>query len=328
MILVCGEALVDLFVHDAGSDSITTQAVLGGSPFNVAIALARLGQPAGFYGGISQDRFGGLLVEKLKSHGIDLSHVVRPNRLSTISVIATDEGGSPSYSFHGDGKADRLVELRDLPPELPKDVEALTFGSYTITVPPVCDTFLALVKREAGRRMISIDPNVRPTVTPDMAEWRQRFEAFLPYANMVKASDEDLVTAYGDAVDIDGLAKSWHAIGPSLVLITHGSRGATGYLRGQAPMFAPGRSVEVIDTVGAGDTFHAAILAELARTDRLRLDRFHALPVAELKAAIDYAIAASSVTCTRAGADVPTQDDVEQVLGRSVTELGLGDPRP
>ncbi len=310
MILVCGEALIDLFVSEDPSGALRTEAALGGSPFNVAIALSRLGLPSAFYGGVSTDHFGRRLTDKLAAEGVGLDYVVRSERLTTISVVATDSSGHPSYSFHGEGKADRHVETYDLPPVLSDDIEAITFGSYTIAVSPVADTYLALAKREAGSRTISIDPNVRPTVTPDMNEWRRRFEAFLPYADIVKASDEDLAVGYGQDVDISQIVEQWHAAGPSLVLVTRGPDGSTGYLRGQAPVSVPGRSVDVIDTVGAGDTFHAAVLAYLSKIGRLERSALSSLTQAELEQALGYAVMASSITCTRQGADVPTADEV------------------
>jgi fructokinase len=314
MILVCGEALIDLFVFDDPSGRLKTEAALGGSPFNVAIALCRLGQRSAFYGGVSTDHFGCVLAEKLAAEGVDLSYVVRSDRLTTISVVATDEAGHPTYAFHGEGKADRHISPKDPIPALPEGIEAITFGSYTIAVSPVADAFLALAKREAGRRTISVDPNVRPTVTPDMSEWRRRFQAFLPYADIVKASDEDLVTAYGKDVDVSDLVARWHAAGPSLVLVTQGQNGGTGYLRGHPPVSEPGRGVDVVDTVGAGDTFHAAMLACLSRIGRLACHQFPGLTVDELGRALRYAVAASSITCTRQGADVPTSAEVDMIL--------------
>jgi fructokinase len=314
MILVCGEALVDLFVSDDPSGALKTEAALGGSPFNVAIALSRLGVLSAFYGGVSTDYFGRRLSDKLAAEGVDLAYVVRSERLTTISVVATDSTGHPSYSFHGEGKADRHVETYDLLPALPEDIEAITFGSYTIAVSPVAETYLALAKREAGSRTISIDPNVRPTVTPDMNEWRRRFEAFLPYADIVKASDEDLAVGYGPAADISQIVQQWHAAGPALVLVTRGALGSTGYLRGQPPVSVPGRPVNVIDTVGAGDTFHAAALAYLSKIGRLERSALSNLTQAELQQALDYAVTASSITCTRQGADVPTRGEVDDAF--------------
>jgi fructokinase len=311
MILVCGEALIDLFVSEDPSGALRTEAALGGSPFNVAIALSRLGLASAFYGGISSDHFGRRLADKLAAEGVDLAYVVRSERLTTISVVATDSTGHPSYSFHGEGKADRHVETYDLLPALSDDIEAITFGSYTIAVSPVAETYLALAKREAGSRTISIDPNVRPTVTPDMNEWRRRFEAFLPYADIVKASDEDLALGYGPDTDISQIVEHWHSAGPSLILVTQGPKGSTGYLRGQPPVSVPGRSVNVIDTVGAGDTFHAAVLAYLSKIGRLERSALSNLTQPELEQALRYAVTASSITCTRQGANVPTADEVQ-----------------
>lgn len=313
MILVCGEALIDLFVSDGPEGDMRTEAVLGGSPFNVAIALSRLGQKAAFCGGLSRDRFGRALAQKLTSEGVDLSWSIHPDRLTTISVVATDSSGHPSYSFHGEGKADRHVTEADLPSTLPADIEAITFGSYTMAVSPVADAFLTLAKREFGQRTISIDPNVRPTVTPDMAEWRNRFEAFLPYASIVKASDEDLATAYPGA-DTESLVRRWHEAGPSLILVTHGKDGAVGYLSGESPVASPGRRVQVVDTVGAGDTFHAAVLAHLSGSGRLDRARFDGLTPSELQRTLEFAVAASSITCTRKGANVPTLHDTQRAL--------------
>lgn len=313
-ILVCGEALIDLFVSE-GAKGLETKAVLGGSPFNVAIALSRLGQKSAFYGGLSTDSFGLSLSRKLQMEGVDLAYTVHSPRLSTISVVATDATGHPAYAFHGEGKADRDLKLDDLP-DLQGDIDTLTFGSYTIAVSPVGETYLALAKREARRRIISIDPNLRPTVTPNMQQWRSRFEAFLPFANIVKASDEDLAVAYDGLTDFSPLAEAWHRLGVQLVVVTRGSKGAVGFLRGQPPLVVPGRVVNVIDTVGAGDTFHAALLTSLRRRGRLSLSELAGLNVAELRGALRYAVVASSITCTRQGADVPTAEDVEQALAQ------------
>jgi fructokinase len=314
MILVCGEALIDLFVMNEPKGRLSTEAVLGGSPFNVAVALSRLGQPASFFGGLSTDIFGQALAQKLGSEGVDLSYAVRSESLTTISVVAANEHGHPSYAFHGEGKADRQVAPVQLPPTLPESFKAITFGSYTMIVEPVGDSFLKLAEREKRRSTISIDANVRPTVTPDMSEWRSRFEAFLPHADIVKASDEDLAAAYGERESIDSLVERWHRAGPMLVMVTHGGKGAAAYLRGHQPIFVPGREVAVVDTVGAGDTFHAAVLAYLAGINRLAKPQFQNLTVPELNAAVRYAVAASSITCSRQGADLPTHQVVVDVL--------------
>lgn len=313
MILVCGEALVDLFLDPAQGAELPGRAVAGGSPFNVAIGLKRLGSNSSFFGGLSQDAFGQHLSGMLAREGVDLTYAKNSDRLTTISVVATNAQGSPSYAFHGEGKADRMLEIADLPGSLPDTISTLTFGSYTLAVEPVGSTYLALARREKGRRVISLDPNIRPTVTPDLVAWRQRLEAFLACATLVKASDEDIATAYGHDADIGAVARDWLARGPVLVVITRGPHGAIAYTaRGERKV--PGRTVAVIDTVGAGDTFHAALLARLETLGHLSPAKIANLSDAVLKDVLRYAIAASSITCSRRGADLPTAAEVESAL--------------
>lgn len=309
MILVCGEALVDLFVGPADGGALPGRAVAGGSPFNVAIGLRRLGVASGFCGGLSQDVFGRHLAGLLRAEGVDLAHAVETDRLTTISVVSTDAHGVPSYAFHGEGKADRMVTPADLPSALPDSVQALTFGSYTLAVDPVGAAYLTLARREAGRRIISIDPNVRPTVTPDMGQWRARFEAFADLADIIKASDEDIRLAYGEGADIETVARGWLGRGAGLVVVTRGSEGALG-LTARERVTVPGRAVTVVDTVGAGDTFHAALLVRLSALGLLSKDGLARLDSAALEAAMWYACTAASITCSRRGADLPRAADV------------------
>ncbi|CAH1693496.1 Fructokinase [Hyphomicrobiales bacterium] len=313
MILVCGEALVDLFVSVDPVNDVATKALLGGSPFNVAVGLSRLGTRTAFFGGISADPFGQAIGRKLVREGVDMSFAKHSGRLSTISVVATDETGQPSYAFHGEDKADRDVTLTDLPgPD--HEFEAITFGSYTLAVPPVAGAMLALARREAGRATISLDPNVRPSVTSDMEAWRSQFETFLPYADIIKASEEDLRIGYGIACDIEELVTQWLLRGPRLVVLTRGAHGASAFLRGHSEIRVDALPVAVSDTVGAGDSFHAALLAYLSKINRLARPRFMALEVEELRKAMDFAIAASSITCSRQGADLPTEADVLEAI--------------
>jgi len=313
MILVCGEALVDLFILGENGARLAAEAVAGGSPFNVAIGLARLGCPAALCTGLSTDRFGRLLTDVLSREGVNLDYAMRTPRLTTISVVATDREGSPVYSFHGEGAADRSITVADLKPDLAPTIEAVTFGSFTLVIEPVAEAYLALAQREAGRRTIFLDPNIRPSVIGDIRNWPSRFRPFLRTATVVKASEEDIATAYGAAAPIAEVARDWMAQGPALVVVTRGSEGAVAFL-GQKIMDMPGRKVDVIDTVGAGDTFSAALLAGLRRVDRLAPARVRALDLETLGSVLSYAIIASSITCSRRGADLPTAGDVEAVL--------------
>ena len=316
MILVCGEALADLFVDEGPESGLTARVTLGGSPLNVAIGLARLGERTAFCGGISSDHFGAALRRKLESERVALDYVVNSDRLTTISIVTTDCSGHPTYAFHGEGKADRDVSIDTLPRSLPAEICALTFGSYTLALAPVADAYLALARREAGRRVISVDPNLRPTVTPDIADWKRRFGAFLSIADIVKASEEDIAAAYGEDAEIDEIVAGWFASGPSVVLVTYGGNGATGYLKSGGKFSVAGKAIDVVDTVGAGDTFHAAILSYLSRAGKLSKERIADLTATELARAVEFAVTAAAITCSRQGADLPRTAEVEAVISR------------
>lgn len=314
MILVCGEALVDLFVDPPHGSTLPARAVAGGSPFNVAVGLSRLGCPAGFLGGLSHDRFGSFLTELLEREGVDTRHAPRSERLSTISVVATDADGHPQYSFHGEGAADRMLSVSDLPATLPDSVRALTFGSYTLAVDPVGEAYATLAERECEQRVISIDPNLRPTITTDLDHWHRRFERFLATASIIKVSSEDIETAYGARQDYAEIARDWRRRGVPLVVVTRGADGATAFFGRDETLSLPGRKVRTQDTVGAGDTFHAALLARLHTLDRLDRSALAALDSETVGSIVDYAIAAAAITCSRQGADLPRADEVEKAL--------------
>lgn len=310
MILVCGEALIDLFVTRPGRSEMSVRAVAGGSPFNVAVGLARLGVRTAFLSGISRDPFGAFLVDRLAREGVDGGFLVRTDRPSTISIVATADDGQPNYAFHGDSAADRSLQLTHLPSTLPDDIQALTFGSYSMAVEPVGTTFAALARREHGRRVISVDANVRPTVVSDMQSWTVAAERFYRTATMIKASDEDVRVAWGGRVSIADAASYWLECGARLVVVTEGAKGATAF-SAAGSVSVPGRSVVVRDTVGAGDTFHAALLAQLAKTDRLHPDAVAALDPSAIRELLAYGTAAAAITVSRDGADLPTAADID-----------------
>ncbi|MBL0930565.1 MAG: carbohydrate kinase [Alphaproteobacteria bacterium] len=302
-VLVCGEAIVDLFV-DVADGALHAKPVLGGSPFNVAIGLARLDVPTSFFGGLSSDSFGAAIRARLLAERIDICHTVATDRLTTISVVGTDAAGRPAYAFHGEGKADRGIGIADLPAALDDDIRAIVMGSYTLAVEPVAAAHLTLARREAGQRLISIDPNLRPTVTPDIDRWRRQFAAFVPCADIIKASDEDLGIAFPGIAHRD-LVGNWFAAGVTLCVVTHGPKGAVAWRPGRAPMTVRARVIDLVDTVGAGDSFHAALIAWLYGRGVLSRDAIAALDDAHLAEALSIAVTASAITCSRLGADPP-----------------------
>ncbi|WP_296185241.1 carbohydrate kinase family protein [Pseudomonas sp. UBA1879] len=310
MYLVCGEALFDFFSQpdSAQLNKIGYQAIAGGSPFNVAVGLRRLGVDAGFFAGISTDYLGKRLAAVLEKEGVRDDFLIPFDAPTTLSMVAVGADGSPQYSFRGEGCADRLLTADQLP-DLDDSVRGLHVGSFSLVVQPVADALLALVRRESGKRLITFDPNVRLNPAPSIQLWRSQVAKFAEHAHLIKVSDEDLHLLYPD-LDAETVAKGWLQHNCQLVIMTRGRQGATVFTRELGHWSVPARDVRTADTVGAGDTFQAALITFL--TER-GLDTPASLPTLSrdtLTEMLNFAVAAAAVTCTREGPDLPYRDQV------------------
>ncbi len=302
-ILVCGEALYDIFQTGADdTGALSFEARVGGSPFNVAIGIARLGGDAGLLTGISDDLLGTRLFGRLTAEGVGTGYVVRSGRRTTLSLVGLDAACTPDYAFYGIGSADCALTPQDMP-DLPDTISALHFGSYSIAVSPVADALAGLALRYADR-FISLDPNVRPTIEPDMAVWRARIDGLRAHADLIKVSTEDLELLFPGRSP-DEIARDWLSDGAGLVVITDGGRAVRAY-RGNACHEISASAVEVIDTVGAGDSFHASLLGDLQARGPMSVAA-QSLSDADLVTLITSAARAAGVTCSRRGADLPTR---------------------
>jgi fructokinase len=307
MFLICGEALYDVFPVAETATGFSLDARIGGSPFNVAVGLARFRRKVGFLTGLSSDPLGRRLERALASEGVAGDYLIKKQNPTTLAVVGLTSAGVPHYTFYGHDAADRVVTEADLPP-LPAEVTGLHFGSYSLVVGQTAEAFLILAQRHAKDRLISLDPNVRLGVEPDVAAWRRRVEAFSEIADIVKVSDEDLELLFpGDA--LESAVTRWHSRGVQLVVVTRGAKGALASLRGET-FEVPGRKVKTVDTVGAGDTFQAALLCGLEETGKASKAGLEALGVDDCRRLVDFAIAAAAVTCSRRGADLPRRDEV------------------
>lgn len=307
MFLVCGEALMDVFDGGGTDTGMALEARVGGSPFNVAVGLARLGQPVGFVGGISTDSFGQRLLRALEVEGVATATVQRQAAPTTLSVIAADEHGVPTYAFHGEHGADRQLDPRALA-SLPAATRVLQFGSYAMVVEPVASTLRLLVEREHGRRLIAYDPNVRLNVEPSVPRWRASLEWMAQRAHLLKVSAEDAALLYPDD-RLEALARRWLAQGACLVVITCGGLGSVAFTT-RASVQVDAVPVQLADTVGAGDSFQAALLAWLAERGLLEAAALRALSAADLRAALRFAARAAALTCSRRGADLPRRAEL------------------
>jgi fructokinase len=303
MFLVCGEALFDLFLEsESGPAAATYAARAGGSPFNVAIGLARLGQHSGLLTGLSTDLLGERLAQVLASEGVSTAYAVATDRPTTISLVGLDTHGVPAYQFYKNGSADTGVVEADLP-ALGPEISGLHFGSYSLAAAPVADAFAALAAKQR-ERFISLDPNVRPTVEPDMDIWRERLAVLFPLADVVKISAEDLELLRPGCAP-ETLAADLHGQGARLVVLTDGGDAAMGWTSGGLHATAKPPKVTVVDTVGAGDTFQAALLARLLAAPGGPGAALEALDAEGLAAILGYAARAAAITCSRRGADLP-----------------------
>jgi fructokinase len=307
MLVVCGEALVDVFVTAPAGGGISMQAHTGGSPFNVAIGLARLARPASLLCAISRDLLGATLVRKLEEEGVSTATLVRTPAPTTISLVGLDASGVPSYTFYGTEGADRQLTAATLPP-IPAGTRAFHFGSYAMVVEPTASALRSLIAAQFRHVVISYDPNVRLNVEPSLARWTETLEWMLPRTHLLKVSEEDLTLLY-PGHDLGSLAAAWLAHGVRLLVVTRGAAGAVAWTRG-ARIDVPGVPTKVIDTVGAGDSFQAALLAWLDEHDLLNEGALAAIDQTRVQAAVRFAVSAAAITCSRAGADLPRRNEL------------------
>lgn len=307
MFVVCGEALMDVFEQGDTPTGMTLDARVGGSPFNVAMGLARLAQPVMFFGGVAKDFVGERLMSALHDEHIATDAVVRLDAPTTLSLVGLDAAGVPSYSFRGEGCADRLLPMAALN-LVPSTAQAFHFGSYAMVVEPVARTQRALVERERGRALISYDPNVRLKVEPEVSAWREVLDWMVPRTSLLKISAEDIELLAPNESPAD-LAMQWMAQGVAMVVITRGGEGAWAWTA-QHHVAIGARPCKLVDTVGAGDTFQAALLTWLAEHDALSAAEICGLGPIELKAALDFAATAAAITCSRRGADLPRRSEL------------------
>ncbi|MDQ6648594.1 MAG: carbohydrate kinase [Actinomycetota bacterium] len=302
MILVCGEALMDLTAEPTVDGAARYRAAPGGSPLNTAVALGRLGTPVALLARLSTDRFGGLLRAHLAASDVQLGYAVPADEPTTLALVDVS-GGTPAYSFYVQGTADWQWRNDELPGTLPAEVAAIHAGSLALALEPGGTVLASLLERERGRRTISLDPNVRPRLVGSRETYRRRLESWVRLADLVKVSAEDLAWVYPDE-GAAAVACRWQAAGTAVVVLTDGAAGATAYSGGTG-VHVPAEPVLVADTVGAGDSYAGALLDWLARHDRLRMDRLAGIGHDELASALAFAGRVAAITCSRPGADPP-----------------------
>ena len=301
MIVCCGEAVIDMLPRLSKDGAAVYQAFNGGSIFNTAVALGRLGIITGYFSGLSTDFFGEGLAAGLKASNVDLKYTKIWDKPSTLAFVKLDNGQA-RYSFFDENSAARMIAKKDLP-KLSSDVNALHFGSISLISEPGGATLEALMTREADKRVICLDPNIRANMVKDRRAYLERLGRMIAMCDILKISDEDVTWITGKT-DLVAAARKWLNLGAKVVVVTKGENGVEAFTKGvhvkQAAV-----NVKVADTVGAGDTFTAGFLASLQTAGKLTKAAISYLDETSLRNAVSYAAKAAAITVSRAGANPP-----------------------
>jgi len=313
MLLSCGDALVDFLPVKSVDGRDAAVPVAGGSCLNIAVGIARLGAPAGFVGGISTDLFGRIIADHALASQVELRYATRSDHQTTLAFVR-DVGGEPQYAFYDEATASRnwTYQRGCIPFD---QVEAIHVGSTTLANEQGAGEALAMVEDAGGSVTISFDPNCRPNLVRHKARYIEQMHAFASAADIVRMSDVDFEFLYGRS-DHAGKAKSLIKARAGLVVITRGIRGAQAWHGEAGTVEVQAPTVDVVDTIGAGDSFQAGLLFALRAIGRIEAEALAQIKSDELARALSFASSCAAFTCGRAGADPPRQADVRAELSR------------
>ena len=303
MILCCGEALIDMIPTptSGGADGFVPHC--GGAVYNTAIALGRLGAQTGMLTGLSGDMFGQLLSAGLRASHVDVSHVITSERPTTLAFVRLVDGHA-TYEFYDENSAGRMLEPRDMP-VLSGEVTALYFGGISLACEPGADAYAELLAQNGRGRAVMLDPNIRPGFIRDIARYRARLDRMIALSDIVKVSDEDLNWITPEPLSLREKVEGLLDKGASLVILTRGGEGATGFMAGGEAVQVPAVKAEIADTVGAGDTFNAGVMAKLSELGCLHKAGLAGLAPEALRAALTHGARVAAITVSRAGANPP-----------------------
>ncbi len=308
MILCCGEALIDMIPTPTrtGRDGYVPHS--GGAVFNTAVALGRLGVQTGMLTGMSSDMFGRQLADALKASHVDTTHLIASDRPTTLAFVRLQDGHA-TYCFFDENTAGRMLEPAQLP-TVSDEVSTLYFGGISLACEPGADAYAELLSREGKDRAVMLDPNIRPRFIQDIGRYRERLDHMITQADIVKVSDEDLNWIVPTPLSLGEKVTKVLEKGASLVILTRGGEGATGFLADGTEISVPAARVEIVDTVGAGDTFNAGVLARLYEMGALQKCKLSALTAEEVRQALAHGARVAAVTVSRAGANPPWANEL------------------
>lgn len=313
MIISIGEALIDFIYADKnGTPSFVPSP--GGSPFNTSIALRRLDVPAVFISKLSRDLFGTMLVNHLENNHVNTSALLRSDAPTTLA-FAKIVNHKAEYAFYTNGSADRSItekEISSAVSSLAEKPACIQIGSISLALEPGAEGIHDFIIQRDPSVAASFDPNIRPSMVADRNRYMARLESLFSSVDIVKISDEDLAWIYPD----EGIKKGAEAIlslGAKACVVTHGIEGSY-WFSSQTEAFAPTNPIQVVDTIGAGDTFHAGLLAYLYREGLLGPSDIGQVTKEHAQRALTFATHAAEGTCQKQGADPPSIDYVLNLM--------------
>lgn len=313
MILCCGEALIDMIptVDGQGRNAYVPHA--GGSVFNTAIALGRLGLEPGFLSGLSTDLFGQIIQNVLTESGVKHALSIYSDLPTTLAFIKLNDGYA-QYHFYDENTAGRML-TKEMHPPIPQAVSTMYFGGISLIVEPCCDFYIGLAQRASRDKVVMVDPNIRQSLIRDVDRYRARLDTLLAACNILKVSDEDLDWISPGPLPLLEKAKKLRLKGPEIVILTRGKDGATAIFGDDEIVDVPARKARVVDTVGAGDTFNAGLLAALSAADVLSKAGIAAITASDLKYVLEFGAQVASITISRSGANPPWAHELPGLTG-------------
>jgi fructokinase len=308
MILCCGESLIDMLPEQTikGVSGFVPHA--GGAIFNTAIGIGRLECPVGLMSGISTDIFGQQLMAELTASNVDTSNVILSDRPTTLAFVQLIDGQA-SYLFYDENSAGRMIRVEDMPYQL-EAVTAFLFGGISLHCDPGAETYVRFAEEHANGSVVMVDPNIRPSFISNEILFRDRIERMLRLADIVKVSDEDLNWFFPEPETLETKVAKLQKFGPAIVVLTRGSSGVKAWKPEGNAVFVDSLKVDVVDTVGAGDSFNAGFLTTLANAGFLNKAAIRLMVESDILSALNFGVRAAAITVGRAGANPPWRDEL------------------
>ena len=310
MILCCGESLIDMIPEQniEGNSGFVPHA--GGAIFNTAIGMGRLGCPVGLMSGISTDIFGQRLITELTESNVDTSNVILSDRPTTLAFVQLNDGQA-TYLFYDENSAGRMIEVEDMPNQL-EAVTAFLFGGISLHGDPGAEAYVQFAEMHAEGSVVMVDPNIRPSFISNEILFRDRIERMFRLADIVKVSDEDLNWLFPESGSLEAKVSHLQKLGPTIVVLTRGSYGVQAWKHEENPIFVDSLKVDVVDTVGAGDSFNAGFLTSLAKAGLLNKAAIKLIAESDIVSALDFGVHAAAITVGRPGANPPWRGELQK----------------